>query len=224
MPKKSLGQCFMLDERVLDREVKHAQVEGKRVLEVGAGIGNLTSKLAEKAKHVTAVEKDERLIPVLEKNLGEFDNVEIVCEDILDYEIKNIERIVSNVPYVISSPLVFKLTDVDFELAILCLQKEFARRMAAQPDSIDYSRLSVMTQLFFKPRIIEYVPKNAFYPQPEVESAVVKLKKLKTQKPDAFLTKVVLALFQHKNKTVRNALVDSAHVFKVEKKKMRDAA
>ncbi len=223
-PRKKLSQTFLVDERVLAREVEYARVNGKEVLEIGAGTGNLTERLAlGGARRVIAVEKDARLIEALGERLRAHPNVVVVHADFLDYEIEKTDVIVSNVPYSISSPLTFKLVDIGFERAVLCFQKEFAKRMVARPDTSNYSRLSVMSQLCFDARILETVPRGAFYPIPKVDSAIVELTKTGRTLAE-FQKKFITALFTHKNKTVRNALIDSSKFLGKNKKQTREIA
>lgn len=207
---KRLGQCFLEDHRVLHREVGYAAVQGKTVLEIGAGDGRLTRQLAKKAKHVTAIEIDEQMLPHLLPLLEEFDNLEILHADFLDvdFEGKKFDVIISNVPYQISSPLTFKIAAMHFGHAVLCFQKEFAERMLAQPDDNNRSRLSVMSQLHFEVQELEEVPRSAFRPMPKVDSLIVKLVRTNftaTPEQAEFINK----LFQHKNRTVRKALRDA---------------
>ena len=221
-PRKRLSQTFLIDERVLAREVEHARVRGKEVLEIGAGTGNLTERLAlSGARGVIAIEKDARLIGTLKERLRAHPNVVIVHADFLEYEIEKTDVIISNVPYSISSPLTFKLTGIEFERAILCYQKEFAERMVARPGTSDYSRLSVMAQLCFDVRLLEVVPRGAFHPIPKVDSAIVELKKTGRALTE-FQKKFITALFTHKNKTVRNALIDSAKFLDIGKGEARE--
>ncbi|MBI5159222.1 ribosomal RNA small subunit methyltransferase A [Candidatus Micrarchaeota archaeon] len=220
---KRLGQNFLVDERIIEKEVAHARVEGKSVLEIGAGTGNLTEKLAEKAGKLVAVEKDGKLIPELRERLKQFKNVEIIHADFLEMsgeELKGFDVVVSNVPYSISSPLLFKLLDVEFERAVLCLQKEFVDRMLAQPGERNRARLSVTTQVQFKVEKLERVSRNSFNPVPKVDSAVIMLERKKARLGE-FDKKIVLALFQHKKKKVANALVDSAGVLGVERGELK---
>ncbi|VVC03455.1 putative ribosomal RNA small subunit methyltransferase A [Candidatus Burarchaeum australiense] len=207
---KRLGQCFLSDYRVINREIEYACPDGKSVLEIGAGDGRLTTLLAERARHVTAVEKDarmlERLLPLLEGHA----NLEIIHADFLDLEFtgKHFDVVFSNVPYVISSPLLFKLAEMSFDRAVLCLQKEFVDRMLSQPGDKKRSRLSVMSQLHFDVWALERVPRTAFKPKPKVDSAIIELHRKKftaTASQSDFINK----LFQHKSRTVRRALRDA---------------
>jgi len=221
--KERLSQNFLIDEMVLNREVAYASPKDAVVLEVGPGFGFLTRKLSEAgARKVIAVEKDARLIPILEKELAGFANVEIVHGDFLEGEFKA-DVVVSNVPYSISSPFLFKLAGSSFGRAVLCLQKEFVERMLAGPGTKEYSRLSVTVQARFRMRLLERVPRSAFYPRPKVDSAIVELVPT-GERLDAGVERLLLLLFQHKKKTLRAALADAAEELGISKEDARRLA
>jgi len=221
--RKALSQSFLIDERVLAREAKAAGPEGKLVLEVGPGFGFLTRRLAEAgARKVVAVEKDRRLIPILEEELSDLANVEIVHADFLEKGFEA-EVVASNVPYAISSPFLFKLAGMNFGRAVLCLQKEFAERMLAKPGEREYSRLSLSSQAAFGIEFLGRVPKSAFSPQPKVDSAIVRLAPTGGGLGEK-AAKLALLLFQHRKKTVRAALVDSAEALGISKGEARALA
>ncbi len=211
--RKHFGQHMLTDERVLNYEKEMLQPEGKIILEIGGGTGNLSKRLAEEAKHLIIVEKDRDMTGTLDALLGDKKNVTILEEDALNLSEKDvlfaskqkrIDQIISNVPYSISSPLLFKLRNFNFEKAILCLQKEFVDRMVGLPGTKDWSRLSVMTQLYFKPVYLKKVGKESFSPQPEVDSAIVMLFK-KDERTDEKRDKFIEHLFSHKKNTLHAA-------------------
>jgi 16S rRNA (adenine1518-N6/adenine1519-N6)-dimethyltransferase len=179
-------------------------------LEIGPGDGRLTKLLANKAAHITAVEKDERMLEHLLPLLEEYNNIEIIHADFLDldFEGKKFDAVVSNVPYVISSPLLFKLATMSFARAVLCFQKEFAERMLTEPGDKKRSRLSVMAQLHFDVKKLESVPRTAFRPKPKVDSMIVELKR-KSFTASEFQSDFINKLFQHKARTVKKALHDA---------------
>ncbi|MEM3030774.1 MAG: 16S rRNA (adenine(1518)-N(6)/adenine(1519)-N(6))-dimethyltransferase RsmA [Candidatus Micrarchaeia archaeon] len=207
-PRKSLGQNFLVDERIAAREAEAAACDGKAVLEIGAGLGALTIPLAKRAREVIAVEKDRRLLPFLKSALAGYPNARIVCADFLEMNPEPVDVIVSNTPYSISSPILFRLPLWRFERALLCLQREFAERMVAGPGERERSRLSFSSQYYFDVKILFRVPRSAFKPMPEVESAVVELLP-RGRVFDAALEKFAGALFQHRRKRLINAVVDS---------------
>lgn len=222
-----LGQHFLKSEKLLEEIAQFANIsENDIVLEIGAGYGNLTKYLA-KAKKVYAVEIDKKLFEVLKLNMSQFKNVECVNADILNYNFPNdVNKIVGNLPYEISSPVTEKIlqflnkqviTGIKDCLAVLMYQREFAERMTAFPGLTNYSRLSVLVNYYSQAKIVKYVPKTLFRPAPKIESAIVVLKPLGVEQDDDmfFLTKVI---FMHKNKKLLNALIDSRNYLKIKDK------
>jgi 16S rRNA (adenine1518-N6/adenine1519-N6)-dimethyltransferase len=210
--KKNLGQNFLVDKNIAELEVKQANIKSDDIiLEIGPGLGILTKFLAEKAKRVIAIEIDGNLINNLRKILPK--NVYLIHEDALkiDFEIlPKFNKIVSNLPFQISSPITFKFLDYDFELAILIYQKEFAERLVASPRSKNYSRLSV--GVYFKSRcdIIRKVSKTCFKPQPKVDSSMVKIipRKLPpfTVINEKFFLNLTKNLFNYRRKKIKSIL------------------
>ncbi|MEM4134236.1 MAG: 16S rRNA (adenine(1518)-N(6)/adenine(1519)-N(6))-dimethyltransferase RsmA [Candidatus Micrarchaeia archaeon] len=208
--RKHFGQYMLENEETLKYEVDMLQPKGKVVLEIGGGTGNLSRLIAETAKHLIIIEKDFSFADSLKFLFKKKKNVTVIEADFLDLnekEIledskqKRIDLIISNVPYSISSPLLFKLKEFNFEKAILCLQKEFVERMIAKPGEKDWSRLSVMTNYYFKPIYLKKVPKGSFKPVPKVDSAIVMLfKREKTDNPE--FDKFIERLFSHRKKTL----------------------
>ncbi|SCG86754.1 16S rRNA (adenine(1518)-N(6)/adenine(1519)-N(6))-dimethyltransferase RsmA [Methanobacterium congolense] len=221
---KRKGQNYLINPGILSRIVKSAELSTEdTVLEIGAGIGTLTLPLAERAKKVVAVEQDIKIADVLKKRLDDLDihNVEVIVGDATQIDFPEFNKVVSNLPYKISSPITFKLLEHDFESAVLMYQKEFAERMVAEPGNKNYSRLSVMMHFGAKVTMLFDVPPSAFIPQPKVSSAVIKLTPDKREgacDEDTF-KKTSRALFQHKRKKVANALLDSFHEIQVTDKK-----
>jgi len=212
-PSKRAGQQHVIDSGLLERMVGYAGVLGEdEVLEIGAGIGNLTRLLAERARKVIAVERDGRLIKILREQLRGRPNVKIVHGDVLLIELPKFNKVVANLPYGISSDVTFRLLERDFELAVLMYQWEFAERLTARPGSADYGRLTVNAYYRAEVELLEKVLPSAFLPQPKVFSAVVRLRPrkppFKVVDERAFFD-VVRALFQHRRQKVRNALYHS---------------
>jgi 16S rRNA (adenine1518-N6/adenine1519-N6)-dimethyltransferase len=209
-PRKRMGQNFLIDSEILDKEIIHADLQRTDiVLEIGAGIGTLTKRLADLAKQVIAVEKDPRLLVILREQCVKYDNIEIIQDDILQVDIPPFTKVVSNIPYSISSPLTFKLLTYDFDYAILTYQLDFADRLIAKVGSREYSRLSVTAHYRAKVSILEKIPRDAFYPMPEVNSALVKI----SPRPPPFhledenlFFQVVRAIFNRKNRKVKTML------------------
>ena len=206
-PRRRMGQHFLIDARVAARQVAHAQIRPSDVvLEIGPGLGVLTRLLAERAKRVVAIEADRRFAEYLRRTLPD---VEVIPGDALKVDWPPFDVMASNPPYQISSPLTFRLLDHAFDRAILMYQWEFARRMRAKPGTADYSRLTVGVYRRAACEILERVPRNAFHPQPRVDSAIVSLvprpAPFPLSDPDRF-DAVVDALFAHRRKTVENGL------------------
>ncbi len=203
----SRGQHFLVDVRVAERALATADVRtSDTVLEIGPGLGVLTRRLVERAKRVVAIESDRRFAAYLRKAVPA---AEVVHGDALQVAWPDFDVMVSNLPYQISSPLTFRLLATPFDRAVLMYQWEFARRMVAAPATTDYSRLSVGVYVRAACEILERVPRNAFVPQPKVDSALVRLEPRPSPfpivNPDAF-DAVTAALFEHRRKTVENGL------------------
>ena len=212
-PSKRAGQQQVIDIGLLGRMIGYAEVSGEdEVLEVGAGIGNLTRLLAGSARKVIAVERDGRFIKILREQLKGRPNVKIVHGDVLRIELPKFNKVVANLPYGISSEVTFRLLEHDFELAVLMYQWEFAERLIAHPGSTDYGRLTVNVYYRAEVELLEKVLPSAFLPQPKVFSAVVRLR---PREPpfkvvdERMFFDVVRALFQHRRQKVRNALYHS---------------
>jgi len=202
-----LGQHMLVDAETIDYEVAMARSEGKMVLEIGGGTGNLTSAISEKAKQVVTIEKDPLMIDELEERFKGKRKIKIVQADFLEVPANTYKAdvIVGNIPYSASSPILFKLREWEFEYAVLCVQKEFAERMIAKPGDRDYSRLSVMTQLYFTTRYLKTVLAGCFKPVPEVDSAIIVLFS-KKEKIDKQRDQLITKLFVHRKKTLAAAL------------------
>ncbi|WP_296797463.1 16S rRNA (adenine(1518)-N(6)/adenine(1519)-N(6))-dimethyltransferase RsmA [uncultured Methanobrevibacter sp.] len=215
---KNLGQNYLIDKNKRNQIINFGNISKEDiVLEIGAGIGTLTIELAKRAKKVIAIEQDSNICEILNQRLKEekLDNVELINEDALKIEFPKFNKIVSNLPYQISSPITFKFLDYDFDLAILMYQKEFGERMNGEVGSKNYSRLSAM--LYFKcdVKTLTDVSCESFIPKPKVDSVVISLTPKESMlDSDDFniYSKFCKALFQHRNKKIRNALIDSRHV------------
>ncbi len=210
---KRVGQHQVIDPAVLERMVDYAELSRDDVvLEIGAGIGNLTLLLAQRAGKVIAVERDKRLIKVLKTQLGSRSNVELLCGDALHIQLPEFKKVVANLPYGISSDITFKLLDHKFELAVLMYQREFAERLVAEPGSDDYSRLTVNVHYRASVELLDEVPPAAFFPQPRITSSIVRLRPREPPfevKDERIFFNVIRALFQHRRQRVRNALYRS---------------
>lgn len=221
--KKSLGQNFLTDINVLKKIVAAAEVsEADDVIEIGPGIGALTEQLAKSAHQVLALEIDDRLLPVLKETLAPYPNVEVIHQDILKANLKELIaehfdgqhrlKIVANLPYYITTPIIMHLlaTELAFDQIVVMMQKEVANRLAAQPGSKDYGSLSIGVQYEMDCQIAFVVPKTVFVPQPKVDSAIISLtkKKAKEYQPqdERFFHQLVRGAFMHRRKSLWNNL------------------
>ncbi|MGF7117262.1 16S rRNA (adenine(1518)-N(6)/adenine(1519)-N(6))-dimethyltransferase RsmA [Methanobacterium oryzae] len=208
------GQNYLIDSNILQKIVNYANLsKDDTILEIGAGIGTLTIPLAESSGKVIAIEQDQKIAAILEKRLSDLGirNVEVLTADATKIDFPKFNKVVSNLPYKISSPITFKLLEYDFDFAILMYQLEFAQRMVAKPGDSNYSRLSLMLHFCADIELLFEVSKHCFFPEPKISSAVIKLIPNKKAEIDEFFKRTSRALFQHKKKKVRNALVDSFH-------------
>lgn len=221
--KKSLGQNFVIDTNILNNMIAAGHIdEETTVIEVGPGIGALTEQIAKRAREVFAFEIDTRFLDVLEETLSPYSNVNILHKDILkadlesfqkDY-LKEVQRIVviANLPYYITTPIILGLLEsqMDIDEMVLMMQKEVASRLSAEPSTKAYGSLSIAVQYYMEAEMVFTVPKTVFMPQPNVESAVIRLtKKAQTDvtvKDEAFFFKVVRAAFVQRRKTLWNNL------------------
>ncbi|WP_297979503.1 16S rRNA (adenine(1518)-N(6)/adenine(1519)-N(6))-dimethyltransferase RsmA [uncultured Methanobrevibacter sp.] len=222
---KNLGQNYLIDDFKRQKIINYANLnKNDTVLEIGPGIGTLTLELAKRSRKVISIEQDTKIFNILKKRLEDenIDNVELINEDAVKVDFPKFNKIVSNLPYQISSPISFKFLNYDFETGILMYQKEFADRMNAKLGTKQYSRLSAM--LYFKAdvKFLTRVSPESFIPSPKVDSSVIELKPKKSnisEEDFKAYSKVVKALFQHKNKKARNALIDSRHIIGFKDKK-----
>ncbi|MFQ6051357.1 MAG: 16S rRNA (adenine(1518)-N(6)/adenine(1519)-N(6))-dimethyltransferase RsmA [Candidatus Hydrothermarchaeota archaeon] len=223
-PSHFLDQHFLIDESIINEQVEFANLSKKDlVLEIGPGLGFLTKKLCEKAGKVIAIESDERLIPLLKNEISS-NNFELIKGDVLSVEIPRFTKCVSNLPYSISSQLTFLLLDKNFDLSVLMYQREFAERMMSIHGSRNYSRLSVSVQVKADVEYLRTVPPWSFFPRPKIHSALVRIipSKKFDIKNKAFFDDFLRAIFQHKKKTLKNALIDSYHELKISKNEVKD--
>lgn len=226
--QKKYGQNFLIDTHVLDKIIRAAQIgQEDFVVEVGPGIGTMTQYLACRAGHVTAIEIDKALIPILEDTLKGYDNVTILNEDILKVDLCRLAKeqnggrsvkVVANLPYYITTPIIMGLFEshVPVESITVMVQKEVADRMRTGPGSKDYGALSLAVQYYARPELIANVPPNCFMPRPRVGSAVIRL--LRHEKPpvqvenEAYLFGLIRASFQQRRKTLVNGLTHAPDI------------
>lgn len=219
--KKSLGQNFLIDSNVIKEIINKADIdENTGVIEVGPGIGSLTEHLAINAKKVLAFEIDQRLVPVLDDTLSEYDNVTIINEDILEANVPaRIEEylsdcedivVVANLPYYITTPILMNFLTAHLPISryYVMMQKEVGERISANPNSKAYGSLSIAIDYYTEAKTVQNVPKTVFMPPPNVDSIIVELKTRKDKKvnvedEDAFF-KLTRGAFLHRRKTILN--------------------
>ena len=213
--KKNFGQNFLVDERVLGKIVSSAEIsKDDVVIEVGPGIGTLTQALAKEAYKVVAVEIDTTLVPILGELLSDFDNIEIINEDILKVDVNAIAekypdkkiKMVANLPYYITTPIIMNVLEnhIPVESITVMIQKEVAYRMKAQPSTKDYGSLSLAVQYYCEPYLVANVPQNCFMPKLTV------MDKPKVQvNNEKFMFEFIKAAFSQRRKTLVNCIFSS---------------
>lgn len=226
--KKKFGQNFLIDTHVLDKIVEAADITKEDfVLEIGPGIGTMTQYLCENARRVLAVEIDKNLIPILRETLAPYDNVEVREGDILKQDVKAIAdtyndgkpiKVVANLPYYITTPIIMGLFESHVPLAnvTVMVQKEVAERMQAEPGTKAYGALSLAVQYYAKPYLVANVPPNCFMPRPNVGSAVIRLDCLSRTpvevKDEKLMFRLIRASFNQRRKTLQNGIANSAEL------------
>lgn len=226
--QKSLGQNFLVDNNIINKIIDGAGIGPEdTVLEIGAGIGTLTRALAERAGKVVVIELDRKLEPILDETLSGLDNIEIHWGNALkvnwDELLKDKSeggyglggkpyKIVANLPYYITTPLMMHALESRYNLStmVVMIQKEVAERITANPGKKDYGALTVAVNFYSVPGLVTYVPRTVFLPQPEVDSAVIRLDIL-TDPPvrvpdEKTFFEVVKAAFGQRRKTLANTL------------------
>lgn len=223
--QKKFGQNFLIDSNVLESIIRGAEItKDDFVLEIGPGIGTMTQYLCEAARQVAAVEIDKMLIPILEDTLSEYDNVEVINQDVLKVDIKSLAeeknngkpiKVVANLPYYITTPIIMGLFEsgVPIDSITIMVQKEVADRMQTGPGSKDYGALSLAVQYYAVAKVILNVSATCFMPRPNVDSAVIKLTRHKEPTvnvaDEKLMFKIIRASFNQRRKTLVNGLKNS---------------
>jgi 16S rRNA (adenine1518-N6/adenine1519-N6)-dimethyltransferase len=221
--KKSLGQNFLIDPNILRKIVSQASLtKQSAAIEIGPGIGALTEHLARDAGKVLAFEIDQRLLPVLEDTLSPYDNVKVIHSDILKADVERAIReelagfddimVVANLPYYVTTPIILKLLleKLPIRGLVVMLQKEVAERITAKPGTKAYGSLSIAIQYYTQAEFAMTVPKAVFMPQPNVDSAVIRM--IKRTEPEVtvidedFFFTVTRGSFVQRRKTILNNL------------------
>ena len=223
--QKKFGQNFLIDTGILEEIIEAAQItKDDFVLEIGPGIGTMTQYLCEAARAVVAVEIDTNLIPILKDTLAEYNNVDVLNEDILKVNISKLAeeknngkpiKVVANLPYYITTPIIMGLFEknVPVDSITVMVQKEVAARMQVGPGTKDYGALSLAVQYYAKPEIVANVPPNCFMPRPKVGSAVIRLTRHEVMpvetKDEKLMFSIIRASFNQRRKTLANGLKNS---------------
>lgn len=218
--KKSLGQNFIKDKQIFENIVRSANVSSNAlVIEIGAGNGGLTKEISKVAKQVITYEIDNRLIPILEEELGSISNIKIINDDFLKRDLKEDLKdydnmdiyVIANLPYYITTPIINKIIEskIDIVGMTIMVQKEFSERILAKPNHKEYGSLTVFLNYFFDVKKEFVVSKNCFIPKPKVDSIVLTLKKRNNPyqvKDEELLFTLIRDSFKYKRKNIRNNL------------------
>jgi 16S rRNA (adenine1518-N6/adenine1519-N6)-dimethyltransferase len=238
--KKSLGQNFLIDTNILKKIVSFADLtQESGAIEIGPGIGALTEQLARTSKKVVAFEIDQRLLPILNDTLSPYPNVKIIHNDVLEAAVAEVMKeefndmdnvmVVANLPYYVTTPIIMKLLEEHLPIrGIVCmLQKEVADRISAKPGTKDYGSLSIAVQYYTEAETVMIVPKTVFVPQPNVDSAVIRL--TRREQPavavtdESFFFQVTRASFAQRRKTLLNNLTSQLPEGKQKKEEILQA-
>ncbi len=215
MPKKYLGQNFLFDPSILHRIVEAADIKhDDTVVEIGPGLGTLTKMLVEVAKKVIAIELDYELYEKLKNELKGLKNIKIIHGDALKYPYEELDdfKVAANIPYYITTPIIFRLLEArkNLKSMTLTIQKEVAQRIVAKPNTKDYGILSIAVQYYGRPELKFIIPKGAFMPVPKVDSAVIHIEILKKPRvmvaDEKLFFRIVKTAFRQRRKMLSNAL------------------
>lgn len=238
--KKSLGQNFLIDTNILRNIVDYAELtESSAAIEIGPGIGALTEQLAKRCKKVVAFEIDQRLLPILADTLEPYPNTLVIHQDVLKADVAKVVKeelagisdimVVANLPYYVTTPIILKLLEENLPIRgiVVMLQKEVADRISARPGTKDYGSLSIAIQYYTEAETVMIVPKTVFMPQPNVDSAVIRLTK-RTEPlcpviSEEFFFTVTRASFAQRRKTILNNLTSQLPDGKEKKEKILQA-
>lgn len=233
---KSLGQNFLINDEVIEKIINSANISNEDlIIEIGPGLGTLTKRLLEKAKKVIAIELDKRMITILAERFSLYDNFELINNDILKVNLKEIiqkeegiknVKVVANLPYYITTPIIMKLLEdrLNIESITVMVQKEVAKRLTAEPGNKGAGAITYAVNYYCIPEEITLVPNSSFIPEPEVESEVIKLNlrkeiPVKIQNEELFF-KFIKASFMQRRKTLVNGITNSGLMQKEEIKNL----
>lgn len=220
------GQNFLIHEPTIQALVEAGEVEDHKTLEIGGGLGAITEKLQKKTDDLTVIENDSALANHLKE---EFPEIDVIQQDIMESDISDFERCVSNIPFNLSSEIITKLGENQVQSALV-VQEALADKVVSDPGDSDYGHFSALIDYYFLPVKLRTVNSSAFHPSPEVNAAIIKLYPGKDRhgiEDEEFFLSTIKALFTHKRKKLRNAVVDSRNMLDLDKdeiKEVRDEA
>lgn len=209
--KKYFGQNFIIDPSVVERIAAHSGENGT-CLEIGPGLGSLTQQLAKRYDRVIAYEIDEHMVEILGESLEDYDNVEVLLEDFLVADLEYLKdeplSVCANLPYYITTPILFKLMELNVKMITVMVQKEISDRLTAVPKTKAYSSLSIQMQYYFNIKTVMKVSRESFHPRPNVDSIIIQLKPLNNTMPydEKEFFEFVRKCFQFRRKTLVNNL------------------
>lgn len=221
---KNLGQNFLIDDEAVTGIIDAAKVSKEDlIIEIGPGLGTLTKELLEKAGKVICIELDKRMMEILEDRFSMYTNFKVINEDVLKVNLKDLiqqekiktAKIVANLPYYITTPIIMKLLEdrLDIETITVMIQKEVADRLVTEPGTGDTGAITYAIHYYTEPKRVLEVPNTAFIPAPKVNSSVIQLEILKTPsvkvENEEELFKLIKIAFMQKRKTLINALANS---------------
>ncbi len=222
--KKRLGQNFLVDQNILQIIISSLKLNKKDcILEIGTGIGTLASALSPLVKEVISIEKDRKLTPLLKESFSSFNNIEVIFEDIMNFDLdiffrqkrskgKKIVKIVGNLPYYISISLIRRILELNryIKIAVFLVQKEVGERLMAKAGHKNYGILSLVAQYYSQPQRVRIVPPTVFYPQPKVSSMIIRLNIYENPQvqvgDEKLFLNIIRASFQQRRKKLINSL------------------
>lgn len=229
---KSLGQNFLIDDSVLTDIVEGAEVdENDLVIEIGPGVGSLTAQLIGKAKKVVSIELDNDLIPILETELGEYENFSLIHNDALKVDFNEIigeeksVKLVANLPYYVTTPIIVRLLkeNYNFKSLTIMIQKEVAERIDAEPNCKEYGALSLLVQYYCNTKKVRIVPPSCFIPRPKVDSIVIRLDRLEKPRVEVKDEKLMFDIIRNAFNMRRKTLWNGTKFLGIEKEKLEKA-
>ncbi|MFX1564676.1 MAG: 16S rRNA (adenine(1518)-N(6)/adenine(1519)-N(6))-dimethyltransferase RsmA [Promethearchaeota archaeon] len=223
---KKLGQHFLVEETILNHIIDYSNLnKDEQILEIGTGNGMLTRELANHVQLVNTIEKDAKLYQILTEEFKTDPRIRLILGDATKIDWPRSDKLIANLPYAISSPILFKLFDSNIPIAVLMLQKEFGDRLTAQSGVKQYGRLTVMAAYYSTVEPLEIVPPDSFYPPPEISSVLVRITRNTEPAFDvkdlSLFQQVVAALFNQRRKKIRTPLksfLGTSRFQKIEKK------